>query len=691
MNSRRNPFHTLYLTEGAEEVDLPPVFSPVLLPHVGPLFLPGNVVLKGMQGTGKSMLLSLLETNVRLAFWSNPEHPYPLPNQQCRFVGAGINLSKSLALKLNELIFSKDRDENIQRSKNVFSDFFNCWILRDLLMSLRRLMTDAQVARLRAIGVTEYSRKLDKAMSLLVRDDSCAFLAGNSTADEVEKALTKRLRAHLDLVSSLSRDKRLPEEVERTLTHAGEPISAATRALRSAKVIESDVNVFVTVDQFEVLLRKKLLEDDADDKREQHRRFFDVFDDLIANRDRTVSYRLGSRPNAFLEKSEPERDYRDIDLDSILQKQEHSKNAVFPRFAEDVFIRRLAVSEYRELANVRRPMKHTFGSSPTAAKRAKLCASREHPEKVVRFDSGWPKDVCKFLSDLGKDDVLSAKLGEVWFRQQIANEIKRGKKKQPETPPFDPNEVFERPWESRTWWKKERKALAVLQIAASNQQRVYFFGEADIVALSGENILAFVSICREIWESWGLAQAETDPSVKDAEFPPFDYLRQDAGIRKASKLWREKIAATPQGNTLQRLIDVIGDKLHKQLIEDRRMSYPGGNGLSFAEHDLESDPDVKRLFHDATAEGFLLQRDHTPKTLSRGKSVKWYPHPILAPYYELTVPHTKEPRYLTVAKFREWLVRANVLAPKNAADEKLATRTGNRRSSKQESLFGEAE
>ena len=141
---RRNPFHTLYLTEGADEVDLPPVFSPVLLPHVGPLFLPGNVVLKGMQGTGKSMLLSLLETNVRLAFWNNSEHPYPLADQQSRFVGAGINLSKSLALKLNELIFSKDRDENIQRSKAVFSDFFNCWILRDLLMSLRRLMTGAK-------------------------------------------------------------------------------------------------------------------------------------------------------------------------------------------------------------------------------------------------------------------------------------------------------------------------------------------------------------------------------------------------------------------------------------------------------------------------------------------------------------------------------------------------------------------
>ena len=37
------------------------------------------------------------------------------------------------------------------------------------------------------------------------------------------------------------------------------------------------------------------------------------------------------------------------------------------------------------------------------------------------------------------------------------------------------------------------------------------------------------------------------------------------------------------------------------------MSYPGANGLSFADSDLEANADIKRLLHDATAEGFLLQ------------------------------------------------------------------------------------
>jgi len=85
------------------------------------------------------------------------------------------------------------------------------------------------------------------------------------------------------------------------------------------------------------------------------------------------------------------------------------------------------------------------------------------------------------------------------------------------------------------------------------------------------------------------------------------------------------------------------------------MSYPGANGISLARSDYESDLEVKRLLDAATAECFLLQRDHTPKNTSRGKSLKWYPHPILAPYYELTVQHTKEPLYLTVKKLRSWL------------------------------------
>ena len=76
MSNLRNPFHTLYATEGINELDFPAIFSPTLIPLVLPLFQPGNVMLSGTQGTGKSMLLALLDTDIRLAFWKHEKHSF---------------------------------------------------------------------------------------------------------------------------------------------------------------------------------------------------------------------------------------------------------------------------------------------------------------------------------------------------------------------------------------------------------------------------------------------------------------------------------------------------------------------------------------------------------------------------------------------------------------------------------------
>ncbi len=105
MSNLRNPFHTLYATEGINELDFPAIFSPTLIPLVLPLFQPGNVMLSGTQGTGKSMLLALLDTDIRLAFWKHEKHSFPVESAFCGYVGASINLSNSLVLKFTERDF----------------------------------------------------------------------------------------------------------------------------------------------------------------------------------------------------------------------------------------------------------------------------------------------------------------------------------------------------------------------------------------------------------------------------------------------------------------------------------------------------------------------------------------------------------------------------------------------------------
>jgi ABC-type lipoprotein export system ATPase subunit len=61
MDQRTNPFNELYVTETVSSSAFVRIFSPFILKNASALFLPGNVVIKGMQGCGKSMLLSLLK------------------------------------------------------------------------------------------------------------------------------------------------------------------------------------------------------------------------------------------------------------------------------------------------------------------------------------------------------------------------------------------------------------------------------------------------------------------------------------------------------------------------------------------------------------------------------------------------------------------------------------------------------
>src|SRR5579875_2328838 len=123
-----NPFQILYVTEYIGSSEFPRLFSPILVPHIEALFQPGNVVLHGTQGTGKSMLLSLLDTSVRLEF-AEQEIENPIPEPYRDFISSAINLSSSNATKFNERRFSPNSETDIGLSKAAFSDFLNYWIV----------------------------------------------------------------------------------------------------------------------------------------------------------------------------------------------------------------------------------------------------------------------------------------------------------------------------------------------------------------------------------------------------------------------------------------------------------------------------------------------------------------------------------------------------------------------------------
>ena len=75
---RVNPFFELYVGDRMSSREFVDIFSPFLVGHAEALFLPGNVVVKGVQGSGKSMLLTLLRPEVRLEYDRVSEN-FPVP------------------------------------------------------------------------------------------------------------------------------------------------------------------------------------------------------------------------------------------------------------------------------------------------------------------------------------------------------------------------------------------------------------------------------------------------------------------------------------------------------------------------------------------------------------------------------------------------------------------------------------
>src|SRR5437868_5275588 len=126
-----NPFNELYLAENLPSERYVQFFSPYLVTRelALPLFLPGNVVIQGVQGSGKSMLLNLLSPEVRIAYLK-AQVEFPVPLARRNFISAGINLARSGIRDFAQRpIVSNEVGKNDAAS--FFADYMNYWIVAD--------------------------------------------------------------------------------------------------------------------------------------------------------------------------------------------------------------------------------------------------------------------------------------------------------------------------------------------------------------------------------------------------------------------------------------------------------------------------------------------------------------------------------------------------------------------------------
>lgn len=633
-----NPFAESNLTEQIAPDDFVKIFSPMILEQADALFRHGNVILAGTPGTGKSMLLALLKPETRIAYF---KAGIEFPISQGKFISAGIHMIRAGAqdfghrLAIGEIAGEKEIDLTL-----FFADFFNYYLVYDLLKGLE-IYLDEDLHPLHAnIGLNISREKLD-ATAKEIAASRCWF--GYLEEPDNYRALLSALDARLTAYKSYFNFNidALPENIRKTKTTIGEPIAAVASILRSEKLIDADTSVFIRVDQVEELYH-------IESKYGLGSNYRQIINKALAMRDNRISYRIGMRHYALEaetrvfgsgSKLEEERDFSIVDLDSVLKRTENQRNWNFPKLASDVFRRRLQTAGYF-VKKAEDPVRTVFGAPLSREVLAERYGGSSI-NRVLDDEKDWPDAWKQYLLVLAEKDLLSAKLGEAWARQKGKADVITN------IPSGVP------PWETKKWWKKERKEHALMFIASKANQRLIWSGDMDIYELSGGNVMVFITLCRHIWQAW---LRSDDKSLSTTSLPSINPNIQATGVYDASRSWFEKVI--PQGfngNSRQKIVRELGEWFSKKLHADKAMSYPGHNGISITQEEFGMDDEIIKRLKLGVGFGDLVSSEHRTRLNDKRLRRKWYLAPVLSPYFRIPHIHTKEPIYTSLRDLRKIL------------------------------------
>lgn len=645
-----NPFHDLYLSEAISEDDLVRFFSPIIVEHSGVVFESGNVIIRGLQGTGKTMLLNLLRPELRLAY-RRANVQFPVPPRASQFIGAGINLRKCGILEFAQLIDKEITPKEFQELALLFADFFNYWVVSDLIDSICLFYEAGDADLKNEIGLKGSYERLDDFARKLSTDD-CWFgaLDGIDDLNSLKSKISERI-ANYRRYLNINVDE-LPLSITETKTVIGDPILKAVDALRQTDVIDEKTKIFVRIDQYEQLTTLNVL----------GTQYGTICQELIHKalgaRDGRVSYRIGTRTHGWDERPaiyrtndvlERKRDFDIHDMDEIFRRRENRATWRFPEFAQDIFLRRIKGSEYME-GGVVPSMGIVLGKSLTATSRADAYVSNPESRRrlievaVLGLPSETPGNWIEYVKRLSAEDILSAWLASAWIRQKIVP--KKGAISNVQ-PPSDGS----LPWTDKPYWQKERVQLALMQLASANRQAPMWSGEGDVLSLSDGQILLFLFIVQHIWDAW--LRERRGGKFNDFSFP----IRQEVqsqGVREASSEWRSKQTEGPNAFKRKTFVDALGERLYVSLTNDKSMSNPGANGFSIENGDLLANVEIRDFLMDAVSYGDLVQAEHTSKKKGERRT-KYYLTPILSPYFRIPSVHTKEPEYVTAKEISGWM------------------------------------
>lgn len=630
----RNPFNQLYVGDRVSPDEFVAIFSTELVEPAMALFEQGNVILAGVQGTGKSMLLKLFSPRIRAAYLEVGVQ-FPVPDSCPRFIAASINVNTA---GCNQ--FGRRRPpQGDYQQELMFADFLNYYICIDLLRNIDWISEHKATSE--TLGLRWDRQSRDKfAMSVASDPVWRGFLRNADGMDGLIGRMNERIQEYRNYLSSPGRE--LDPVVSQTKTPPGDAMEVIVERLRSMSLVPSDLEFYALVDQYEEL---GTITDPTSRKAD----YRSVVNGMMNRREAQISYRVGTRGYGWRNHTnifgtdariEQDRDFKLVDLDATLKRYEDPATNIFPAFARSVFKRRVA--HYGSDSKDAPAELHEFvGKSQSATQKAKSLAGSE-PRSYLSLNPDWPEEVQETLYSLAEEDPLDAKLGEIWIRQKG---------------PALRDNIAARPWRRKQYWVKERATLALLRIAGARKQRVMYAGEDDVIGLCGNNILTFLSLCQYIWKN--AVQART--RRKDAGTFPVSTVIQTIAVFECGIWWLDRIPGEyGRGEDRHLFVQSLGQMFNNWLSRDLAMSNPGHSGFSLTLEDLASNPDVRDLIDETVDFGNLTRREHTTKSSDRKRRLKFYLNPIYCPIYRLPAGQIKEPSYVTAAQVREWLRSATV-------------------------------
>lgn len=638
MNWVVNPFSELYPTEKIEGDEFVDLFSNSLINSATNLYGKGNIILEGVQGSGKSMLLALLKPEIRLAYIQNKTE-YPVPDNFSNFISCGINLTQDGAKSFSNLRPGKRIRAWQEELPLYFADYFNYRVVRSLLKTLL-LYKDHRSSDIAGLKININNDKLDEfAVDLSSKDCWFDYLNGVSSFEDLVDRVGLRLKEYRFL---LGLNKREPSEgIKNSKTSIGSPIFELYGSLTKAGIVDKECNFIVYIDQYEELDHMCAGDDDI------LVGFRSIINQALHLRDDRASFKIGTRGYAWKNNKdvfgtysqiEEGRDYQVIKLYDLLRRREHSRGQLFKQLCNEIFDKRLAHAGITLPENEASIFDYVFGNTEEPSEKAKIYGGSK-PAKVIKYDKGWSDEWTCLLKKLSEENPLSAHLGAAWSRQKDKSSVVT-----------DVPELNNLPWEAaeKKYWKKERTQQSLFQMASNRKQSILLYGTKDILGLSGANVLSFLTICQKVW---AIYISDMTRSTKEPQALPqsIDKYIQSAGIKEASRTWFDKISELPGGSQRKLFVDKLGQQLSKKFYNDIAMSNPGATGISLTIEDLEANFALYRMLDNCTDYSVLDQKPHTTKLADKKPRIKFYLEPILCPFFKLPYQQTKEPVYANAA------------------------------------------